>query len=59
MTEDSSVIRRVVQHLDLPTEVPEPYPARRPPLPPDSIVVDLEKLSRWVTERLRRQLTPA
>jgi hypothetical protein len=32
LIEDPRVIRRILSHLGLPTEVPEPHPARSPPL---------------------------
>lgn len=32
LIDDPAVVRRVLQHLDLPTEVPEARPARAPPL---------------------------
>ena len=51
LIEDPTVIRRVLQHLGLPTEVPEARPARAPPVPlldwapcsgdaPDGLYVD-------------------
>ena len=33
LIERASVIQRILQHLGLPTEVPEARPARAPPLP--------------------------
>ena len=33
LIEHASVIQRIVRHLGLPTEIPEPRPARAPPLP--------------------------
>ena len=33
LIEQASVIERILRHLGLPTEVPEPRPARAPPLP--------------------------
>ena len=33
LIEDPTVIRRVLQHLGLPTDVPEARPARAPPVP--------------------------
>jgi hypothetical protein len=33
LIEDPSVIRRILRHLGLPTEVPAARPARPPPLP--------------------------
>ena len=33
LIEHASVIQRMLQHLGLPTEIPEPRPARAPPLP--------------------------
>ena len=35
LIEDPSVVLRLLRHLGLPTEIPEPYPARAPPLPLD------------------------
>ena len=32
LIEDPSVVLRLLQHLGLPTEIPEPYPPRAPPL---------------------------
>ena len=45
LIDDPGVVRRVLQHLGLPTEVPEARPARAPPLldgapRPDAPVVD-------------------
>ncbi len=51
LIDDPAVIRRVLQHLRLPTEVPEARPARAPPVPlldgapcsgdaPDGLYVD-------------------
>jgi hypothetical protein len=31
LIEQASVVQRIVRHLGLPTEVPEPRPARAPP----------------------------
>lgn len=31
LTEQAAVIRRILRHLGLPTEVPDPAPARAPP----------------------------
>jgi hypothetical protein len=36
LIEDPPVIRRILSHLDLPTEVPAARPARSPPLPVES-----------------------
>ena len=33
LIEEASVIQRILRHLGLPTDVPEPRPARAPPLP--------------------------
>ena len=33
LIEHASVIQRIVRHLGLPAEIPEPRPARAPPLP--------------------------
>jgi len=33
LTEQASVIQRILRHLGLPTEIPTPLPARSPPLP--------------------------
>ena len=33
LIEEASVIQRILHHLGLPTEIPEPRPARAPPLP--------------------------
>ena len=35
LIEDPSVVLRLLRHLGLPTEFPEQYPARAPPLPLD------------------------
>ena len=35
LIEDPSVVLRLLRHLGLPTEIPEPYPAPAPPLPRD------------------------
>ena len=35
LIEDPSVVLHFLQHLGLPTEIPEPYPAPAPPLPRD------------------------
>ena len=32
------MVRRLLQHLGLPTEIPEPYPPRAPPLLVDGLV---------------------
>jgi hypothetical protein len=32
LIEEASVIQRILRHLGLPTEVPEPRPPRAPPL---------------------------
>ncbi len=36
LIEEASVIQRILRHLGLPTEIPEPRPARAPPLPLDA-----------------------
>ena len=36
LIEEAAVIRRILRHLSLPTEIPEPRPARAPPLPLDT-----------------------
>ena len=36
LIEEAAVIARVLRHLGLPTEIPEPRPARAPPLPLDA-----------------------
>ena len=36
LIEEASVIERILRHLGLPTEIPEPRPARAPPLPIDA-----------------------
>ena len=33
LIEQASVIQRILRHLGLPAEIPEPRPARAPPLP--------------------------
>ena len=33
LIEHASVIQRILRHLGLPAEIPEPRPARAPPLP--------------------------
>ena len=33
LTEQANVIQRILRHLGLPAEIPEPRPARAPPLP--------------------------
>ena len=33
LIEQASVIDRILRHLGVPTEIPEPRPARAPPLP--------------------------
>ena len=33
LIEQANVIQRILRHLGLPTELPEPRPARAPPLP--------------------------
>ena len=33
LIDEASVIQRILRHLSLPTEIPEPRPARAPPLP--------------------------
>jgi len=35
LIEDASVVRRILRHLGLPTEVPEPRPARAAPCEPE------------------------
>ncbi|MCH7749526.1 MAG: transposase [Acidobacteria bacterium] len=37
LIEDASVVLRLLQHLGLPTQIPEPYPARAPPLSLDGL----------------------
>ena len=32
LIEDASVVRRILRHLGMPTEIPAPRPARAPPL---------------------------
>jgi hypothetical protein len=44
LTEQASVVQRILRHLGLPTEVPEPQPARSPPRlfhAPEDQVLDL------------------
>ena len=36
MIEEASVIQRILRHLGLPTQIPDPRPARAPPLPLDA-----------------------
>ena len=36
LIEEASVIQRILRHLGLPIEIPEPRPARAPPLPLDA-----------------------
>ena len=36
LIEEASVIERILRHRGLPTEIPEPRPARAPPLPLDA-----------------------
>ena len=38
LIEQVSVIQRILRHLGVPTEIPEPRPARAPPLPFDGRV---------------------
>ena len=40
LIEQASVVQRILRHLGLPTEVPEPRPARAPPLRPPYTVED-------------------
>ena len=43
LIDDPAVIRRVLNHVELPTAVPEARPARAPPVPllaPDEFCVD-------------------
>ena len=42
LIEEASVIQRLLRHLGLPTEIPEPRPARAPPLPPDARALFLD-----------------
>lgn len=37
LIEDASAIERILRHLGLPTDVPEPRPARAPPRPLHSV----------------------
>jgi len=38
--EDPVVVRRILQHVGLPTETPEPTPARAPPGPDSPLAFD-------------------
>jgi hypothetical protein len=49
LIDNPSVIRRILSHLGLPTEVPAARPARPPPLP---------RATGYVGRRRRRSLTP-
>jgi len=33
--EHAAVVQRILRHLSLPSDVPEPHPARAPPIPPE------------------------
>ena len=35
LIEQASVVQRILRHLGLPTDLPDPRPARAPPWPPD------------------------
>ncbi len=52
LIEQAPVIQRILRHLGLPTEIPEPRPARAPPIPlntpgllPDSDVTAFDACS--------------
>ena len=36
LTEEATVIQRILRHLGLAIEIPEPRPARAPPIPLDA-----------------------
>ena len=36
LIEEASVVQRILRHVHLPTNIPEPRPARAPPLPLDA-----------------------
>ena len=42
LLEDAAVIQRILRHLGLPTEVPQPRPPRAPPIPFGAGVVHLD-----------------
>jgi hypothetical protein len=43
LIEDARVIRRILSHLGLPTEVPAARPSRAPPIPFDHLDCDIDQ----------------
>lgn len=37
LIEQAAVVQRILRHLGLPSDVPEPRPARAPPIPPEDL----------------------
>jgi hypothetical protein len=35
LIEQAAVVQRMLRHLGLPSDVPQPHPARAPPIPPE------------------------
>ena len=58
LIEQPSVIRRILRHLGLPTEVPEPAPARAPPRVYDAADIG-GGVGRGIDTVTRRLLEPA